>query len=83
VPAVRGITLMTHFARADDEVGVAGQLAASGRSARARLPGEPGQLGGAAALPEAAGQLVRPGIMLYGGSPMPDLQSAEASACAR
>jgi len=79
VPAVRGITLMTHFARADDEVGVAGQLA-SFRKISAGLD-YPVSLANSAALlrfPEAAGQLARPGIMLYGGSPMPDLQSAEA-----
>ncbi len=79
VPAVRGITLMTHFAHADDEVGVAGQLATF-RRISAGLD-YPVSLANSAALlrfPEAAGQLARPGIMLYGGSPMPDLQSAEA-----
>jgi alanine racemase len=79
VPAVRGITLMTHFAHADDEVGVAGQLARF-RQISAGLD-YPVSLANSAALlrfPEAAGQLVRPGIMLYGGSPMPELQSAEA-----
>ena len=79
LPAVRGITLMTHFARADDEVGVAGQLATF-RRISAGLD-YPVSLANSAALlrfPEALGQVARPGIILYGGSPMPALQSAEA-----
>ena len=79
LPAVRGITLMTHFARADDEVGVAGQLATF-RRIIAGLD-YPVSLANSAALlrfPEALGQVARPGIILYGGSPMPALQSAEA-----
>ena len=79
MPWVRGITLMTHFARADDEVGVAGQLATF-RRISAGLD-YPVSLANSAALlrfPEALGQVARPGIILYGGSPMPALQSAEA-----
>ncbi|MDD2990742.1 MAG: alanine racemase [Zoogloea sp.] len=76
---VRSITLMTHFARADDEAGIAPQMARF----RASTKGLdlPVSLANSAALlrfPEAAGQVVRPGIMLYGASPMPDLHSAEA-----
>ncbi|KAB2970678.1 alanine racemase [Zoogloea sp.] len=78
LPAVRTITLMSHFARADDEAGIASQLA------RFRaIAGDlelPVSLANSAALlrfPEAAAQLVRPGIMLYGGSPMPDIASAD------
>lgn len=73
---VGGITLMTHFACADDPaVGVAAQLAVF----RACLPhgGEgtsayPVTLANSAALlryPETHGDWVRPGIMLYGISP--------------
>jgi len=79
LPCIRSITPMTHFARADDEVGIAGQLGVF-RSLTAGLD-LPVSLANSAALlrfPEAAGQITRPGIILYGGSPMPDLQSAEA-----
>lgn len=75
---VRQITLMTHFARADDEVGIAAQMALF-RTLTSGL-GLPLSLANSAALlrfPEATGDLVRPGIMLYGGSPMPDMSSAE------
>ena len=68
--AVREITLMTHFANADEARGVAEPLAlfndvaASYRVARS--------IANSAALlryPETHGDWVRPGIMLYGASP--------------
>jgi alanine racemase len=68
--SVRDITLMTHFANADEARGIAEPLAlfndvaAPFRVARS--------LGNSAALlryPEAHGDWVRPGIMLYGASP--------------
>ncbi|MDP2695088.1 MAG: alanine racemase [Gallionella sp.] len=68
--AVRGITLMTHFANADEARGIAGPLAlfndfaAPHRIARS--------LANSAALlryPETHGGWVRPGLMLYGASP--------------
>jgi len=68
---------MTHFACADG-TGIDAQLA---RFEAAALPtGLPCSAANSAALlryPHAHHQWVRPGIMLYGGSPMPDLQSAE------
>ena len=71
------ITLMTHFAEADGERGVAWQME------RFRtLAGDwngPCSLGNSAAIlrhPEAHGDWVRPGIMLYGASPFAD-QSAD------
>lgn len=79
LPMIREITLMTHFAQADDGVGIAGQLAVFNAACAAWTL--PVSLANSAALlrfPEAAGQVVRPGIMLYGGSPMPELSSAEA-----
>jgi alanine racemase len=79
LPGVREITLMTHFARADDDTGVGAQLACF-NSLTAGLD-LPVSLANSAALlrfPEAAGNIVRPGVMLYGGSPMPDMLSAEA-----
>ncbi len=68
--AVRGITLMTHFANADEARGITGPLAlfddfaAPHRIARS--------LANSAALlryPETHGDWVRPGLMLYGASP--------------
>lgn len=79
LPCVRFITAMTHFARADDEVGIAEQLGVF-RTLTGGL-GMPVSLANSAALlrfPEVAGQITRPGIILYGGSPMPAQHSAEA-----
>ena len=68
--AVRDITLMTHFANADEARGIAeplalfNDIAAQYRVARS--------LANSAALlryPESHGDWVRPGIMLYGASP--------------
>lgn len=76
---VASVTLMTHFARADDEVGIAAQLARF--DAAAAGTGLPQCVANSAALlrfPAAARDGVRPGIMLYGGSPMPALASAES-----
>ena len=71
------ISLMTHFADADDERGVAEQL---GRclAMRGNRP-LPLTMANSAALlrfPETVGDWVRPGIMLYGSSPFPAMQSA-------
>jgi len=69
-PAVREVTLMTHFSHADEATGVAaqlqvfGELAAPYRAARS--------LANSAALlryPQSHADWVRPGIMLYGASP--------------
>jgi alanine racemase len=71
------ITLMTHFADADGQGGVAGQMQ---RLAATGIEGLPRSMANSAALlryPETRGDWVRPGIMLYGCSPFPD-QSAEA-----
>ena len=76
--AVRDITLMTHFANADEACGVAGPLvlfndvAAPHRVARS--------LANSAALlryPETHGDWVRPGIMLYGASPFADVSAQQ------
>jgi alanine racemase len=78
LPRVRTLTMMTHFADADGASGVRAQLD--------RFHGltkdfeGPRSLANSAALlrfPEARGDWVRPGIMLYGGSPFAD-RSAEA-----
>jgi alanine racemase len=77
-PAVRAITLMTHFACADEAAGVASQLkvfdalAAPYRMARS--------LANSAALlryPETHADWVRPGIMLYGASPFAETSAQQ------
>jgi len=71
--AVREITLMTHFACADEPRGVADQLGVFNTLANQyRVPRS---LANSAALlryPETHGDWVRPGIMLYGASPFLD-----------
>lgn len=76
--SVAGITLMTHFADADDVRGIAEQMACL-TAMRGDLS-YPLCLANSAALlrfPESIGDWVRPGIMLYGSSPFPE-QSAAA-----
>ncbi|KAF7599843.1 MAG: alanine racemase [Candidatus Dactylopiibacterium carminicum] len=71
------IGVMTHFACAD-AAGITPQLACF--DAAVAGSGLPRSVANSAALlrnPEARYEWVRPGIVLYGGSPMPDLQSAE------
>src|SRR5206468_4254411 len=66
-PQVRNVTLMTHFADADGASGVQGQL--DRFNALAKGFEAPRSLANSAALirfPEAGGDWVRPGIMLYG-----------------
>lgn len=73
-PAIGNITLMTHFADADGDYGIDWQLARFS-AMRDRWPGSdnfPVSLANSAAIvrhPQTAGDWVRPGIMLYGGSP--------------
>ncbi len=69
-PAVGSITLMTHFACADEAAGVADQLERF--RSLARGVGLPCSLANSAAIlryPETHADWVRPGIMLYGCSP--------------
>ena len=73
-PQMRNITLMTHFADADGASGIKAQLDWFDELTR---PFEAGQrsLANSAALirfPEARGDWVRPGIILYGCSPFAD-----------
>ena len=70
-PSVADISLMTHFATADDERGIAQQLQAFD-SATANISA-PISLANSASIiryPEAHRDWVRPGIMLYGASPV-------------
>ena len=76
---VAGITLMTHFADADLERGIAWQLARFGEATRGCE--HPVSLANSAALlrfPEARRGWARPGIMLSGASPFPQDESAQA-----
>jgi alanine racemase len=70
-------TLMTHFADADEARGIESQL----QRFRAMTGGRalPASLANSAALlrfPDAVGDWVRPGIMLYGSSPFPAMRTA-------
>jgi len=77
-PAVREITLMTHFAHADEAEGVAEQLELfKGLTASYR---KPRSLANSAALlrhPATHGDWVRPGIMLYGASPFAEVSARQ------
>jgi alanine racemase len=77
-PILGRVTLMTHFASADEGAGVAGQLALFQNLNQDY--GLPASLANSAALlryPETHGAWVRPGIMLYGASPFSDVSAAD------
>jgi alanine racemase len=80
LPQVAGITLMSHFAEADGERGIAWQLErfrplhagsnlAQSLANSATLLRYPEAVGG-------KGDWARPGIVLYGASPFPEIQTA-------
>ena len=73
-PSVASITLMTHFARADepDSDATAKQITAF-HEATAGLPGDRSlsNSGGILVWPTARGTWARPGILLYGADPLP------------
>lgn len=74
IPAIRNISLMMHFANADDASNKGMPMAEQVRRFREAAEGLPGELSlanSAANLmyPELAADWVRPGIMLYGGTP--------------
>lgn len=72
-PAVGKTTLMTHFASADEAAGIAAQLACfDGLAAGLELPCSLANSAAILRYPEAHGDWVRPGIMLYGASPFAD-----------
>lgn len=71
-PAVAALRLMTHFARADEDEGVAESVAIFEEACR-KLP-YPRSLANSAGVmryDEVGGDIVRPGIMLYGATPFP------------
>lgn len=76
--AVRDVTLMTHFAQADEAPGVAQQLERFNNLAASY--NMPRSLANSAALlryPATHGDWVRPGIMLYGASPFAEKSAQE------
>jgi len=76
-PAVGQITLMTHFANADDARGVAWQMAEVGRfTGDIGLPRSFANSAAVLRYPETHRDWVRPGIMLYGSSPFADQPAA-------
>lgn len=77
-PAVGKLTLMTHFADADDARGVAWQMETFER-ATAGIAAPRCLANSAATLryPETHGDWIRPGIMLYGSSPFPERSAVE------
>ena len=76
--SVRKLTLMTHFATADDARGVAWQMEAFD-TVTAGQAFERSVANSAAILryPDTHADWVRPGIMLYGGTPFADTPAAE------
>ncbi len=78
-PQVKGITLMTHFADADGPGGIQAQLDWFNELVQPLQSGQRSLANSATLLrfPQALGDWVRPGIMLYGCSPFDD-QSAES-----
>lgn len=74
---LESVTLMTHFADADEPRGISGQMECFRTIAANRAL--PASLANSAAIlrfPESHADWVRPGIMLYGSSPFPALSSA-------
>lgn len=71
--SVADVTLMTHFAQADEPVGVAWQLQPFlDQMAAYALPWSTANSAALLRYPETRGAWVRPGIMLYGASPYAD-----------
>lgn len=78
LPGVASITLMTHFAQADEAAGVDWQLQPFLRELGGY--GLPWSSANSAALlrqPQACGAWVRPGLMLYGASPFAEESAAQ------
>jgi alanine racemase len=75
---VAGITLMTHFAQADEAAGVDWQLRPFLREmADYGLPWSSANSAALLRYPDTLGAWVRPGIMLYGASPFADMPAEQ------
>ncbi|MEW5967087.1 MAG: alanine racemase [Pseudomonadota bacterium] len=78
LPGVADLTLMTHFAQADEAAGVAWQLDPFLRDlAGYGLPWTSANSPALLRYPQTRGAWVRPGIMLYGASPFADTSVAD------
>lgn len=78
LPGVAGVTLMTHFAQADEAVGVNWQLQPFlSETAAHGLPWSTANSAALLRFPETLGAWVRPGIMLYGASPFADVSAEQ------
>lgn len=78
LPGVAGITLMTHFAQADEAAGVNWQLQPFLREIASHdLPWSSANSAALLRYPDTLGAWVRPGLMLYGASPFADVTAAE------
>ena len=76
--AVRDVTLMTHFAQADEAAGIATQLEVFNRlAAPYRVPRSLANSAAILRYPATHGDWVRPGIMLYGSSPFADVSAQQ------
>ena len=78
---ISDITLMTHFSDADSSVGISEQLTrfnALRQKLGRRYPVSHANSATMLRYPECDGDWARPGIMLYGSSPFPDMESAAA-----
>jgi len=77
IPAADELTLMTHFANADDMRGVAWQMENLGcMAAGIEAPRSFANSAAILRYPETHFDWVRPGIMLYGASPFADVSAA-------
>jgi alanine racemase len=77
--AVREITLMSHFANADESRGVSGQADLYNDIAAAyRVPRSMANSAALLRFPATHGDWVRPGIMLYGASPFAEISAQSA-----
>jgi alanine racemase len=78
LPGVAGITLMTHFAQADEAAGVDWQLRPFLREiAGYGLPWSSANSAALLRYPHTLGAWARPGLMLYGASPFADVPARE------
>ncbi len=71
-PSVAALRLMMHFARADEDDGIAEPIAVFESACRGLpYPRSLANSAGIVRFPEVGGDIVRPGIMLYGATPFP------------
>ena len=83
-PSVAALRLMTHFARADEDDGIDEPLAAFNAACRGMpYPRSLANSAGVVRYGEIGGEIVRPGIMLYGATPFAYDSAAMHRRCGR